>query len=728
MMRVMSVIPRLGLLAAGLLACPLLQAQSDPPADEAVTLDRIVVEASRLRGVNAFDMPASATVVSLQDDASRAGTDVSEALEGIPGVLARNRNNLAQDTQLSIRGFGARATFGVRGLRLYADGIPASMPDGQGQVSHYSLAGADRIEVLRGPFSALHGNSSGGVVQIWSADGQPGDPWQARATYGADDTWTAAAQLLGGSERLGYNLAISRFDTGGWREHSAARRDVANLKLGFDLGDRRRLELVGNYVDIPEAQDPLGLTAEQVRENPRQAVVNAHQYNTRKSVRQGQAGAVYEHGFGAAQTLRLMAYGGEREVLQFLPIPPVAQMNPLQAGAVIDLDNTYYGFDARWSLQSELGGRPLELTVGTNVDRQRQHRRGWENFVDDTLGVRGGLRRDERNRLENADVYAQAWWQLADRWSLLLGARHSEVEFDSRDDYVTDGNPDDSGRVRHNHTAPVAGLTFAPRENLRVYVSAGRGFETPTFNEISYRADGGAGLAFDLQPAVSDNFELGVKWRGDSGAHLEAALFRADTDDEIAVARNVAGRSSYRNVGSARRQGVELAWGMPLGEQWDLALAATHLDATFRSGYLICQGSGCAVPTYQVAAGARIPGVPEQQAFARLAWRDGPWSAALEGEAMSSVPVNDLGSESAAGYGLLHLEASRSWNTRAGRLRAFARIDNLLDRDHVGSVIVNEGNGRFYEPGRDRAWTVGLHWTGNRASPAAPLTAPAPVR
>ncbi|MGO1719330.1 MAG: TonB-dependent receptor family protein, partial [Luteimonas sp.] len=647
---------RLSLVIAGLLACPsLLHAQQTDDAGnagaDAVTLDRIVVQAARLRGVNAFDMPASATVVPLDGDASRADADVSEVLRGIPGVLARNRNNLAQDTQLSIRGFGSRATFGVRGLRLYADGIPASMPDGQGQLSHYSLVGGDRIEVLRGPFSALHGNSSGGVVQIWSADGQAGDPWQARATYGADDTWTAAAQLLGGGERHGYNLALSRFDTGGWREHSAARRDVANLKLHFDVGERRRLHLVANYVDIPEAQDPLGLNAEQVREDPRQAVVNAHQYNTRKSVRQGQAGTVYEHGFGNAQTVRLMAYGGEREVLQFLPIPPVAQLNPMQAGAVIDLDNRYYGVDARWSLQGELAGRPLEVTLGTNVDRQRQHRRGWENFVGDTLGVRGGLRRDERNRLENADVYAQAWWQLAERWSLLLGARHSEVEFDSRDEYVTDGNPDDSGRLRHRHTAPVAGITFAPREDLRVYVSAGRGFETPTFNEISYRADGGAGLAFDLQPAVSDNIEAGLKWRGDGGARLEAALFRADTDDELAVVRNVAGRSSYRNVGSARRQGVELSAGLPLGERWDLALAATHLDAEFRSDYLICQGAGCTVPFVPVPAGARIPGVPEQQAFARLQWRDGPWSAALEGEAVSSVTVNDLGSESAAGHG-----------------------------------------------------------------------------
>ena len=715
----MHSLSRLSLALAGLLAGTPLLASSPAndaagAATDAATLDRVVVQASRLRGVNAFDMPASASVVSLENDANRADADVSEVLRGIPGLLARDRRNLAQDTQLSIRGFGSRATFGVRGLRLYADGIPASMPDGQGQLSHFSLMGGERMEVLRGPFSALHGNSSGGVVQIWSADGQPGDPWQARATWGADSTWTAAAQLLGGTERMGYNLALSRLDTDGWRDHSAARRDVANLKLGFDIGSGGRLQLIANHVDIPEAQDPLGLTAAQVRENPRQAVANAHLYNTRKSVRQRQAGAVFEQELGPRQTVRLMAYGGEREVLQYLPIPPAPQGGPLHAGGVIDLDNRYHGFDARWSLQSELAGRPLEVTVGTNVDRQRQDRRGWENFVGDQLGVRGGLRRDERNRLENADVYAQAWWRLADRWSLLLGARHSEVEFDSSDHFVTAVNPDDSGRVRHHHTAPVAGISFAPSHNLRLYASAGRGFETPTFNEISYRADGGAGLAFDLQPAVSDNYELGMKWRADDGMRLEAALFRADTDDELAVARNAGGRSSFRNVGSARRQGLELAWGMPLGEAFDLAVAATQLDATFRSSELVCVDADCTAPAILVEEGARIPGVPEQQLSARLAWQEGPWSAALEGEAVSSVPVNDLGTESAAGYGLLHLEASRSWRSAAGTWRAFARIDNLLDRDHIGSVIVNEGNGRFYEPGRDRTWLVGLHWTGNR--------------
>ncbi|KPN16926.1 ligand-gated channel [Xanthomonas sp. Mitacek01] len=679
-----------------------------------VTLDRVRVDATRLRGVSDFDTPASVDAIRLDDaHGNRAGTVASEPLAGVPGLLARDRQNHAQDTQLSIRGFGARSTFGVRGVRLFADGIPASMPDGQGQLSHFSLVGGDRIEIMRGPFSALYGNSSGGVVQIWSADGAPGDDWRFKASHGRDDTTSLSAQLRGGSEAVGYNLALSRFDTDGWRDHSAARRDSANAKLRFDLGDRRRLDLVANHVDI-DAQDPLGLTAAQVRENPRQVVSVARDYDTRKTVRQTQAGAVYEHGIGDAQTVRAMAYGGERAVVQFLPIPPGAQANPLNSGGVIDLDNRYGGLDLRWSWQGQLAGRPLEFTVGANADRQRQHRTGFENFVGDALGVRGRLRRDERNTVENVDQFAQAYWSFAPRWSLLAGVRHSEVEFTSRDAYVTATNPDDSGRVAFRQTSPVVGLTFAPGDDLRVYLSAGRGFETPTFNEISYRADGGAGLALDLAPAISDNLELGTKWRARSGATLHAALFRADTDDELAVARNVGGRSSFQNVGRARRQGAELSVRQPLGDAFDLSVAATWLDATFRDDYRVCTGAGCTVPSTPVAAGARIPGVPTKQLFARLDWTGGPWSAAIEGVGVGDVVVDDLATGRAAGYALVHLEGARRWRFDAGELRTFLRVENVLDQAYIGSVIVNEGNGRFFEPGPGRGVMVGAQWTWDR--------------
>ncbi|MGH8027569.1 MAG: TonB-dependent receptor family protein [Pseudoxanthomonas sp.] len=689
-----------------MLCCAGAHAQSPDP----VTLDRIRVQATRLVGVADFDAPASVNTVFLRDDDNGNAVNVSDALNGVPGLLARDRQNYAQDTQLSIRGFGARSTFGVRGVRLFSDGIPASMPDGQGQLSHFNMLGGERIEIMRGPFSALYGNSSGGVVQLWSAEGKAGDPWRIRATAGSDDAYTLGAQVRGASGVLGYNLAASRFDTQGYRDHSAARRDSLNARFDFRLDPSRKLTLVLNHADLPDADDPLGLTRAQAQADPRQAAAVATQFDTRKSVRQSQGGLTYEQQVGDTQTWRAMAYAGRRAVEQFLALPVAAQANPLNAGGVIDLDSDYGGADLRWSWRGELASKPFELTAGASVDRQDQTRRGYENFTGGTLGVKGALRRDESNRVRNVDQFAQVWWRLAPRWSLLAGARHSQVEFTARDRYVTAGNPDDSGRVRYRDTAPVAGLMFEPDQDLRFYVSAGRGFETPTFNELGYRADGGAGLAFDLQPAVSRNVELGMKWRGESDTRLEAALFRADTDDELAVVRNVGGRSSFRNVGRARRQGLETSFEAALSDRWRLQLAYTWLDASFRSAYLVCSGVGCTMPATPVAAGSRIPGVARQQIFGRLQWRGSAWSAAAEGEGVGDVVVNDVASESAPGYFLLHLEAAREWKFGAGGVRAFARIDNALDRDHIGSVIVNEGNGRFYEPGPGRTFLVGAQW------------------
>jgi iron complex outermembrane receptor protein len=679
------------------------------PALPAETLDRVVVTATRLDTVTAFDTPASIDVIALGDGGTRTQAALSETLDGVPGVQARERQNLAQDTQLSIRGFGARSTFGVRGVRLYADGVPATMPDGQGQVSHFSMLGADRVEVLRGPFSALHGNSSGGVIQAWSDLPEAGRDARLQASAASHDTYLLGARLRGAGDTLGYNVAASVLDTQGYRDHAAARRESLNVLLRLRPGTGT-LDLVANHFDAPDAQDPLGLTRAQAWQSPHQASPVAITFDTRKSVGQDQVGAVYSQPFGDGHRMRVMGYGGQRDVEQFLALPVAAQANPLNSGGVIDLDNTYGGADLRWSWEGRIADRPVEVTAGANADRQRQHRRGYENFVGPALGVRGALRRDERNEVENADQYLQAWWRFAPRWSLLAGARRSRITFTSEDAYVTGANPDDSGRVTYDRVMPVAGLVFAPRDALRVYASVGRGFETPTFNELGYRADGGAGLAFDLRPAVSRNVELGTKWRAAAGSTLEAAVFRADTDDELAVARNVGGRSSYRNVGAARRQGLELQSDIPLGDAWQLQFAYTWLDATFRDSFPICTAAGCTTPGVQVAAGTRIPGIARQQASLRLRWQGERWQAAAQLVGMDQVTVNDTGSEHAPGYGLLHLEAGRDWAWASGRLQVFARIDNAMDRFHIGSVIVNEGNGRFYEPGAGRTVTLGARW------------------
>ena len=705
------------LIVAGSLAgVPAAAAQSTVASDE--VLDPIVVSATRLRSVADLDVPASVTTILTDANSNGRLSDVTELLAGIPGVTALDRQNYAQDTQLSIRGFGSRATFGVRGLRLYADGIPASMPDGQGQLSHYSVLGADRVQIMRGPFSALYGNSSGGVVQLWSAEGTGEPSARVRATFGSYDTTSVGAQALGTAGPLSYNLAASRFETDGYRDHSAARRDSVNLRLGIDFGADQSLTLVGNYLDQPEAQDPLGLTAAAWRADPRDTAVQATDYNTRKSVEQLQGGAIYEHRLGA-HNLRAQIYTGNRKVVQFLPIPPAVQNNSeTHAGGVIDLDGNYEGADLRWSYVGDVGGRLLELTAGTNLDRQNQLRRGYENFTGPATfscsgatvcGVRSDLRRDENNRIRNFDQFAQGYLQISDRWSVLAGLRHSQVRFRSEDRYIVGANPDDSGTRKYSDTTVVGGLMFRPVAALRLYASMGDGFETPTFNEISYRADGGTGLAFGLNAARSQNYELGAKWRPASGLEVDAALFRADTDDELVVVRNTGGRSSFGNVDRTRREGLEAALSMPLVADLRLQASYTFLEAKFRSDF--CTGPACPNPATTVSAGSRIPGIPRHQGTLGLQWSPGLWQAALEFEARSKIVVNDLGADTAPGFGLWHAEIGRNWRLADSTLRGFARIENLLDKTHVGSVIVNEGNSRFFESGLPRTAMAGVQWS-----------------
>jgi iron complex outermembrane recepter protein len=678
----------------------------EPVADSALPI--VVVTATR-SAEPAFEVPAAIDAVDLErSSAEGLGVNLSEVLGLVPGVLVRNRQNYAQDEQISIRGFGARSTFGVRGLRLYVDGIPATMPDGAGQVSHFNLDSGDRIEVLRGPFSVLYGNSSAGVIQLFSADGTDPAEWRLGMAGDSAGSQRLSTNLRARSGALDGNVDLTRFRTDGYREHSAAERTSGNAKLRWTSASGARLTLLANSVSIPRAQDPLGLSRAEFEQDPRQATAAASLFDTRKNVQQTQAGAVWESSNTGPLQWRVLAYAGQREVGQFLAIPVVAQANPLSAGGVIDLDGDYGGGDVRVAWQ----GSQLGIAVGLNHESLDQQRRGFENFVGDTLGVRGALRRDETNRVQNFDQYAQLHWDLASDWSVLAGLRHSSVAFRASDRYVTAGNPDDSGSRRYPATTRVAGLLYRPTGRTRLFANWGEGFETPTLAELGYRSDGGAGFNFDLRPARSRSAEFGARLQFAPRLESNLTLFRADTDDEIAVATNAGGRSTFRNVGRARRQGLEGALLAQLGESWRMQLAGTWLDARFRSAFLACAGIPCTTPSIPVAAGARIPGVPRINLRAQLV-RGGElgWRFAARLDHVGAVPVNDANTDSAGAYTTVGIDIGHAVPLSNGTLRSFLALDNLFDRRYAGSVIVNDGNGRYFEPAIGRSATLGLQWT-----------------
>ena len=685
-------------LIAGALCASVEALGQESPAP--VRLPEVTVTATRVEE-DSFDLPVAIDRVDRREiREDRPQVNLSEPLNRVPGVVVQNRQNYAQDLQVSSRGFGARATFGVRGVRLIADGIPATMPDGQGQTATFDLGSADRIEVLRGPFSTLYGNASGGVIQVFTADGPPEPTITGGAYLGSYDTYKLGAMFGGTSGPNNYLANLSRFQTDGYREHSWARRDHLNAKWKYDAGTRGQLTVVANALDQPETQDPLGLTAAQAAQDPRQAGTNAIAFNTRKSVSQNQVGATYDLAFGRNDRIEARAYVGDRQVTQFLAIPLFAQNSPTSSGGVVDLDRSYGGAGVRWTRRTELEGAPLTGSIGLDYDRMDERRTGNIN----NFGVAGPLKRSEDNVVDRTDPYAQVEWRVTPRINVLAGVRHSRVSFDSTDYFIAPGNPDDSGSVTFTATTGALGVTYGVAPAVNLYANFGTRFETPTFAELAYRPGGASGLNFALQPAKSRQWEAGLKSQIAGAMRLNLALFRIDVTDEIVVESSSGGRTVFQNATETRREGFELAWNGRFASGFEAALAYTWLDARFEEPF-----TG-GTPPRVVPAGNKIPGVPPERFYGELIWRHARsgFHAGVEALHNGKVYVNDANSEFAGAYTVWNLRAGFEQKSRAWRLTQFVRVDNVADREYIGSVIVNEANRRYYEPAPGRNWLAGL--------------------
>ena len=699
-------------LALALAALGIGSAQAQSPAPQTIVVTGSLIERE------VMEAPYAVDVVDAQ--AIRAAGPMvngSEALQQVPGLIANNRSNYAQDLQISSRGFGARAGFGVRGIRLYTDGIPASGPDGQGQVSHFDLASAQHIEVLRGPFSALNGSSSGGVISIVSRP-----VTQSQWNAGVDLGNFGFKQLrVGGESPLGNGLdlraSLSSMAIDGFRPQSAARKTQAGARLGWKDG-RNDVVLSVNHLDQP-ADDPLGVNRADFDKGEGVTTPNATLYDTRKDLSQTQIGLIWKHRYddGALREARVTTFAGKRSVTQWLAIAPGTQGNARHGGGVIDFDRTYGGVDlrTRWSLGD------VDLVAGVEANRQSDDRQGYENFTgaapNQVLGVTGRQRRDETNKADTRDLYLQGDWALSRAWTAIAGVRHGRVEMSSTDRYIVGANPDDSGSVAYDYTNPVVGLRWNVARGFNIHASLGRGYETPTLNELSYRPDGTGGFNTGLEAQSSRQFEVGAKWRAGS-VDADVALFDVRTDDEIGVATNSGGRQSFQNVGRTLRRGLELGAGWRPTKNLSTRLAASWLDATYRDTFLTCGGFGCNATTgnnmVPVNAGNRIAGTAAQRAYAEVAWNGGNWGVAgLEWRGSGQVATNDRNAEFAPGYGVLALRWSKPVKLFAKtEAEWLVRVDNLLDRHYAGSVIVNEANSRFYEPAAPRSILVGLRVTG----------------
>ncbi|EXE58832.1 tonB dependent receptor family protein [Acinetobacter sp. 1542444] len=690
------------LMSMGCISSPLVWAED--LTQDVTVLPTLHVEATRT-DTTYLQTPASVFRIDAPQVDTSSQVNLTEVVKGIPSLQLRNRENYAQDLQLSMRGFGARSTFGVRGIRLYVDGIPATMPDGQGQTSNIDLSSLDHVEVLTGPFSSLYGNSSGGTILTSTKEGQGKDSIELSYSGGSHDKSRAGLVLQGGAKGANepsYVISSSYFDTDGYREHSGAEKVLNNAKLSWSLDDGSKINWVTNYVKI-HADDPQGLTRDQWNANPKQQVPFLKQFNVRKDIEQTQTGVTWSKPINDKNELYAMAYLGNRQVTQYQSIPKSTQDASINhAGGVIDFERDYYGADFRWTGKELLPN--TTVSVGVALDAMDEDRKGFENFNlvngQPSYGVKGNLRRDEDNTLWNIDPYLQASWQFLPTWRLDTGVRYSNVHYKSKDNYLSNG--DDSGKTDYSKVLPSAALSWQIVPELMAYVSYAKGFETPTFTEMAYRPDGESGFNFDLTASTSDTYETGLKSQNQLG-DFTLAVFQTKTKDDIVSAGNSNGRSTFRNADKTLREGLEFAWNKKLWRDLTATASYTYLDATFDAD-IPALGSIAQIPS-----GNAIPGIAKNQAYASLAWQP---SHGLYGgvdvQYMDKVYVNDTNSDAAPSYSVTSANVGYAWVMGDWKVNSFARVDNLFDKNYAGSVIVNDGNGRYFEPADGRNWSAGL--------------------
>ncbi len=690
------------LMSMGCISSPLVWAED--LTQDVTVLPTLHVEATRT-DTTYLQTPASVFRIDAPQVDTSSQVNLTEVVKGVPSLQIRNRENYAQDLQLSMRGFGARSTFGVRGIRLYVDGIPATMPDGQGQTSNIDLSSLDHVEVLTGPLSSLYGNSSGGTILTSTKEGQGKDSIELSYSGGSHDKSRAGLVLQGGAKGANepsYVISSSYFDTDGYREHSGAEKVLNNAKLSWDVDDGSKINWITNYIKI-HADDPQGLTHDQWNANPKQQVPFLKQFNVRKDIEQTQTGVTWSKPINDKNELYAMAYLGNRQVTQYQSIPKSTQDASINhAGGVIDFERDYYGADFRWTGKQLLAN--TTVSVGVALDAMDEDRKGFENYNlvngQPSYGVKGNLRRDEDNTLWNIDPYLQASWQFLPTWRLDTGVRYSNVHYKSKDNYLSNG--DDSGKTDYSKVLPSAALSWQILPELMAYVSYAKGFETPTFTEMAYRPDGESGFNFDLTASTSDTYETGLKSQNQLG-DFTLAVFQTKTKDDIVSAGNSNGRSTFRNADKTLREGLEFAWNKKLWRDLTATASYTYLDATFDAD-IPALGSIAQIPS-----GNAIPGIAKNQAYASLAWQPSHGLyGGIDVQYMDKVYVNDTNSDAAPSYSVTSANVGYAWVMGDWKVNSFARVDNLFDKNYAGSVIVNDGNGRYFEPADGRNWSAGL--------------------
>ncbi|HBC17770.1 MAG TPA: TonB-dependent receptor, partial [Alcanivorax sp.] len=637
--------------------------------------------------------PAAVTVVNADSRLrGQSRLQLDESLNRVPGLYLQNRYNFAQGLRLSSRGFGSRAPFGVRGLRLNVDGFPETLPDGQSQLDSIDLFAVEQLTVLRGPSSLFYGNATGGVVDITTQSGKTRNDSASVSVIGGNHGLKQAnVQTSGRHDQGQHALSLTALDYQGFREQSEIRKYQFTGQAGWDLADTRTVTVFLTAMDTPVAQDPGGLTRQQAHQDRQQASRFASLLDAGQQVDQQRLGLHYRDDDFVNGRLNARAFISQRDFRQQLPFP---------GSSLIDYHRLFYGARLDYTLPFTVLTLPHRLLVGVDMDRQQDDR--GRRAVSPTGNITA-VTADEEQQASADGIFLQLDSHLSDRLMLTIGGRADRLRMTIDDALLTDGN--DSGRREFQENSYSAGLSWQLSPAHTLYTTVSSAFESPTFTELA-NPSGAGGFNPDLEPQTALNREVGA--RGALGDRLfyEAALFRVDVDDEI-TPYEIGGRTFYQNAGQTRRDGLELGLEHATTDQLTLALSWTWSDFRFQEFFDTQQNAD--------VSGKRLPGIPQHQLFAQVDWQaESGLFASVESILGRHRYAENTNRTRVGSEWLVNLRGGKAWKRNQQTVTLFAGINNLLDRDYYSNLRINANSDRpvqnrgYFEPGPGTTYYSGI--------------------
>lgn len=651
-----------------------LIAQTDTLSNQAIT--PVTITATRL-SADPQQTPFSVTVLNKnQLQAVQQQLSVHDALATVPGVFVQNPDNFAQDIRISIRGFGARSAFGIRGIRIITDGIPESTPDGQADVDNLDAGALQSMEILKGGSSALYGNAAGGVIYLKTEE--PASPpfveiQVVQGSYGFQRYQGKTGFRRG---KLGMFLSAGYNRSEGYRAHAGMSQLVLNNKWVLALSAQTSLRLMLNYGYSPQADDAGGLTAEQVATDRRQARPQNVQFDAGESVRQGRSGLIVEHRIDAQQRLTLRG---------FVTVRRFDNRLPFQNGGSVEINRLFGGGSIQYELSNQLFHRAYRMQAGFDLDRQRDHRRRFNNEE----GRKGAGTFDQHEKFSSIGAYWVHNLQLAEKWALTASTRLDRVRLAVDDRFLDDG--DQSDAIPLTRFSPLAGLTLRLNTASSMYINFTSNYETPTLNELSANPTNTGGFNAELQPQRSWGGEWGLKAGFFQKFRLETALFFINLRDEFVPYQlpQFTGRTFYRNAGKSQRKGIEI------GIQWNalptMSFSVNYTYSDFKYTEYLSDN--------QNFKNNRTPGIPQHNTLGEWRWNSKKgFTVVAQGRRISSFFTNDANTAENDAYTVVTLRGGYRHQFKQWSVEPFFGVSNLLNADYNTNVLINAAGNRFYEP------------------------------